>query len=92
MTIWKYEISVEDDFELEMPESAKILKVSLQDNIPTMWVLVDKANQREKRRFAIYGTGQSLPDNYGTYIDTFLVRQDSLVWHLFETTTMSYKR
>jgi hypothetical protein len=83
--IWKYEILIENDFDVEMPKGAQILKVALQHGKPVMWALVDAAAEKEIRHFFVVGTGYFL-NNDGKHIDTFLMDQDRLVLHLFEAT------
>jgi hypothetical protein len=87
--IWKYEILIGDDFAIEMPKGAQILKVALQYGKPVMWALIDKdAKETEIRHFFLLGTGHlinNIVSNSVNYIDTFLMEQDRLVLHLFET-------
>jgi len=78
-TIYKYSLT---DGVISMPKYALILKVGMQDGIPCIWVAVDPNVEREKREFAILGTGCIIPDRWA-YIDTMFDRQ--YVWHVFET-------
>ena len=82
--IFKYDIIIRDDFSISMPIGAEILSVKVQHGIPKLWAIVDDQADKESRAFQIYGTGHVAPEN-GTFIDTFLMCDDDLVWHLFET-------
>jgi hypothetical protein len=89
--IWKYNIPIADDnFSIEIPKGAHILKVALQYGQPVMWVMVDNIAETEERKFFIAGTGEPLTNhdiaNPETYIDTFLTMDDRFVLHLFDIT------
>lgn len=85
-TVWKYEVPINFDFTLELPIGAKILKYDTQRNVPMLWVLVNSANDKEKRKFIMLGTGheRELSPISLIYIGTCLMMGDGLVWHLFE--------
>jgi hypothetical protein len=85
--IWKYEIpiSVRECFLLAMPKGARILKLALQNGVPTLWAMVDSHAGYETRKFALVLTGSPITIE-GEYIDTFLLEDDSFVLHLFEVT------
>ena len=41
-TIWKYPVTIADEFNLEIPEGAQLLSVAMQPGIgPVCWALVD---------------------------------------------------
>jgi hypothetical protein len=85
MRIWKYALNVIDQQCITMPRNAKILTVQMQDDICCLWALVDEtAKFTEHRNIAIYGTGNPMPDNPGTYIATFQMHGGALVFHAFE--------
>lgn len=87
-TIWKYDVPLDvDDFTLDVPEGSEILCLKTQNNIPHLWFLIDVANinKLETRTFYIQETEYSFQDyNKMKYVGTFMMRQDRLVWHLFE--------
>ncbi len=84
-TIWKYEIEVNDQINLDMPGGSKILDIQNQDGKIYMWAIVNTKNNIEKRSFLIYGTGHKIDVRENLkYIGTFQVRDGSLVFHLFE--------
>lgn len=90
--IFKYSMAKFDNL-IEMPRSAKILCVQVQHTVPTLWVEVNIPDSRqddpemEFRKFQFHNTGDALPDNPGTYIGTVLLREGSIVRHIYEAGT-----
>jgi len=87
MTIWKYQIPIEDSFRLELPEGATVLSVQTQREEACLWALCDENAQGVFRTFELRGTGHAakgLQD--ARFIGTFQMRGGALVFHLFETT------
>ena len=85
MRIWKYPLEVTDRLALTMPPDAKFLTVQMQHGKPCLWALVDETKRdTATRRIAIYGTGNPMPDEPGTYIATFQMMGGDLVFHAFE--------
>lgn len=83
MTIWKYDIPIEDYFELDMPSGARPLHVAMQGSQPCLWALVapEEAGNR-KHRFRLAGTGHSIERDQATaYVGTF--QMGPFVWHVF---------
>jgi hypothetical protein len=76
--------------ELYLPHGAEILTVQMQGNAPHLWVLADPQAPLERRQFHVYGTGTNVPDQPGRYIATFQMLDGQLVWHVFESTKMTY--
>lgn len=88
ITIHKYQFELAKEFEIEMPENAKVFDVQLQkinadEDKPTMWAMVDTDKPMVKRKFKAYWTGEELNglDLFRTHIATI---QDIYVWHIFE--------
>ena len=86
--IYKYQITQRHQ-ELEMPIGSEIIAFKNQNNIPTIWALVNNDSDYEKRNFTLYNTGEELLDIkngfVGTYWGTFINNKKDLVKHLFET-------
>lgn len=83
--VWKYEIPVEDVFEIWMPSGARVLSVAMQGANPFMWAETSPKARREKRRFRVCGTGHQMPDDGPReFIGTILMQNDTLVFHVFE--------
>jgi hypothetical protein len=88
MIIWKYQLPIEDEFELNMPEGATPLAIQTQlhTDCPCLWALVDPNLPKVKREFRTFGTGYPLPDSVyiKKYIGTYQVNNGHLVFHVFE--------
>jgi hypothetical protein len=87
LTIFKYEIPIEDSFQLRLPRYAKILAFQAQRDVPQIWALVDSESRaNEVRQFRLSGTGQPLKESATdlNYIGTCQQHYGALVWHLFE--------
>lgn len=64
-TIWKYEIPIQDTFELEIPIGSYPLYVETVNGVPCIYYqIIDTTHTKEKSRFCIVGTGHALPSNY----------------------------
>lgn len=88
-TIWKYQLPLQDDFELELPKFAKVLSVGAQNDMPVIWVqvIVDEP-EKEIRKFCLAGTGQHMNGKHQlTFIGTFQILEGRFVGHVFEKTS-----
>jgi hypothetical protein len=85
-TVYKYLIVPNDIIELELPAGAKLLKVAEQRDRVHLWALVDTAAPPERRKFLLTGTGTiiSVPAEQLQHVDTWLMQEGRLVFHLFE--------
>lgn len=88
ITIYKYQFEFAPEFEIEMPENAKVLDVQMHhinddERRPTMWALVDTEKPMVKRKFRAFWTGEKLSGIYLTWTHIATV-QDVYVWHIFE--------
>ncbi len=84
MRILKWRLRVTDNQSLMMPAGAKVLDVQMQGDNCCLWALCDEREPKEQRYFAIYGTGNPMPDTPGKYIATFQMGGGALVFHVFE--------
>jgi hypothetical protein len=82
LRIWKWPLKMNGHQDLNLPAGAQLLTLQLQGGNPTLWALCDTDAPLQPRRFAIYGTGQTLPEPVGQYLGTF--QAGMLVWHVFE--------
>lgn len=84
-TIYKY--SIQDDVTfLQLPESAKILSIQVQNGKPFIWALHDTTLPTFTWKFIVIGTGQEIEESgldEKNYIGTFQMMEGLLVWHLF---------
>ena len=84
-SIWKYRIPIEDRFTMELPKDSMVLDVKIQDEQPTMWILVETEANLEKRYFRIFGTGHKFETIANLkHLGTIQMWNATLVWHIFE--------
>lgn len=84
LEIYKYPITVDDYFHLDLPAKAKVLKVDEQNHHPRMWVLLDPQEEKVPWKFLCVGTGIDIrekPEDL-KHISTF--QRGAYVWHVFE--------
>ena len=83
--VYKYQLDVVREQSLVMPYGAKIIALHMQNDVPTLWAVVDvDTDMRQAREFAIVGTGHApVEDNY-KFIGTVCEFNRPLVWHVFE--------
>lgn len=75
-----------------IPINSKILTVKTQYDIPCIWYLLDsEESSNETRDILIVPTGHIFDDTDYKYVDTFLLEDDNLVFHLFEREYQEYK-
>lgn len=85
-TVWKYPIRSDDTFTVSMPICANVIHVDTQNGEPFFWAVVDPDEPIvTDRKFRLCGTGHPIKNNEALiHVGTFLVRDDYLVFHLFE--------
>ncbi len=84
-TVYKYLIGCNDKTVLKVPQGGKILCCKTQAKIARLWILVNTKCPVVIRTFYLYGTGYPINEDLNLeYVDTFLIRDDSFVFHLFE--------
>lgn len=67
---------------ISLPNNFTIIKVALQNNIPTIWYMFDtKEINKCQLYIEMIGTGEGMSDSIGTYIDTFF--EGVYCWHVF---------
>lgn len=80
--IFKFQLALEAQQRIEMPEGARILCVQVQRGIICLWAAVNPEAKKRMVTVRIYGTGHPIDADCGTYIGT--VQQDGeFVWHVF---------
>ncbi len=83
-TIYKYPFEIADEFTIDLPRAARILKAECQAGQPTLWAWVDPGMPVEPVRFRLFGTGHPIDfKETGAieHVETF--QQGPFVWHLF---------
>lgn len=86
LTIWKYELGLQDHQTLQLPEGAQLLHVGNQHGALCLWALVDPDAKVIDRRIYVVGTGHKLPTacKLARYIGTAMMLGGTLVWHVFD--------
>lgn len=88
LTIHKFNVGVQDEFTLSLPENAQILTVDVQREDVCFWVLLDPNLEIEKieRKFVCFGTGHRIPFRLAELqkVGTVLLHSEALVFHYFE--------
>lgn len=88
ITIHKFQVP--DDCSIDMPQGSIIVHVKEQNNIPTIWALVDTDRAMISRHFRVYNTGEEITSAIElTYVGTAHCHAISdteiqLVRHIFE--------
>jgi hypothetical protein len=83
-TIYKYELSVEDNQIIKMPDGAKFLSLQTQNENPCIWMLVDTENKLVDIHFVTYGTGHEIKSGLGEFVGTYQLNNGRLVFHVFK--------
>ncbi len=82
MTIWKYQLAVDDIQFIEMPKGAQLLSVQVQYGIPCLWARVDPDAELEFVEIVTYVTGGMARNNL-QYIGTYQLHSGSFIGHVF---------
>lgn len=61
--IYKYQMPVLEQFEMELPVGAEILRVQDMDGMFWMWAMVNTESPTERRKFVAFKTGAKIPDD-----------------------------
>lgn len=88
-TIWKYELDVVGELNIEMPVGAKVLCVQTQGGFPCLWAEVDDHMKKINRTFRVIGTGHDMEPvgdglNGWKYVGTFQMHGGNLVFHVYD--------
>ncbi len=86
LTVYKYEVPLEDDFVLWLPTGAQLLSFQAQYDNPCLWALVDPDARTEKRGFRLAGTGHKIDLDPAAlrFVGSAQFQGGALVFHLFE--------
>lgn len=89
-TIWKYPLKITYEQRIQMPVTAQVLCVQMQQCTPCIWAQHDDTAMvfdkplMEMRTFYIVGTGREIEAKNFSYIGTFQTDGGQFVWHLFQ--------
>jgi hypothetical protein len=61
--IFKYQMPVLEQFEMELPRGAEIIRMESQGGMFWMWAVVHTEAPLETRRFRAFKTGAAMPDD-----------------------------
>lgn len=61
--IFKYQMPVLEQFEMELPRGAEIIRMADQGGMFWMWAVVNTDAPQETRRFRAFKTGAEMPDD-----------------------------
>ena len=83
--VWKYPLPIADWCEHSVPVGAKVLHIAAQDDVPCVWMEVEpETPHSETKRFRTYGTGHRMDNVAQTYLGTYLLVNDAMVFHVYE--------
>jgi hypothetical protein len=85
--IYKYVLGIAHRYVVNMPDTAKIIKVGVQDDKICLWAIVPKGEVAFPKEFIIVGTGMILPEDIGDYVGTVQKKgfdDMEFVWHVFK--------
>lgn len=83
MKIFKYLLKQSGDQMIEMPQGAVVLYVHSQQGQPMIWAKVDPNAPKVQRRFAVYGTGHEMSEQFRHYVGTFMMEDGTYVFHVY---------
>lgn len=86
--VWKKQLDAYTDT-IDVPQGSKILCLKVQYGVPTVWFLANPEAPSVTIKYKILGTGHQIEDqnlNGLTYLDSFLIAEDTLVFHVFMET------
>lgn len=64
--IFKYQMPVKEQFVMELPVDAQIIRMQDMDGFFWLWAVVDTDAPTEKRFFRAFKTGAKIPDDFDT--------------------------
>ena len=86
-TIWKWKLSLAGRQIISVPKVFDILTVQIQRDHLRIWAKVDPEAELRAITILVVGTGKPLPvelqDGNGTYINTALLDDGYLAFHIF---------
>ena len=82
-TIYKYPLAP-GYTTIQVPHNAKVLCAKVQGSQPCLWVELERTMVTVERKFVTLGTGDLFNSKDYVYIDTVLLDNDMLVFHIYE--------
>lgn len=85
VTVWKFQWPGGGTLaSFEMPKGAEIIHVNAQFECPCLWARVDPDAIKERRIFALVGTGHPCPPAPAKHVGSFFMNGGQFVFHIFE--------
>lgn len=84
-TVWKWNLEIDDEQEIEAPDNAQILCVQMQNGAPCLWMLVDPNVSTRKYGVRTKGTGHPIDTDgvYWIYAGSYQMYDGQIVFHVF---------
>ncbi len=60
-TIFKYQMPIQEQFSMDLPKGAEIIRVADQGGMFWLWAIIDTEAPMEIRNFRAFKTGSSMP-------------------------------
>lgn len=83
-TIHKYTLLIGGEQKIILTKGALILAAQAQNEVVTLWALLDVEAEKERRTFEVFGTGWTIEDKPLAYIDTVQLQGGAFIFHVFE--------
>ncbi len=86
-TIFKYQVPTLEQFELDLPQDAQLIRIAHIDGFTWAWAVVDLRKPLASRKFRAFKTGATIPDDFDTsaYVGFYLIYvQMELGLYVFE--------
>jgi len=84
-TIWKYQIPVLEDFEVDLPKGAEIIRFENEGGLLWIWAIVNPDAPIEPKRLLAFKTGAEIPDMDLNYLGCAAIYiQQELMLYYFE--------
>ena len=81
--MWKWELEIEDEQDVMIPEDAHFLSVQAQGNKVVLWGLVNVHAKAVPHRILMVGTGHPFFKGEHHYLGTVQTHGGDLVLHVF---------
>lgn len=80
--IYKYQLHIADEQEIQVPKDAKPLCAQIQNGILCVWFETDPTTDKAWRKVRVIGTGNALP-SMADYQYLSTVQMPPFVWHIY---------
>lgn len=87
--IWKYQIPVAEQFKMELPVGADIIRTAGENGMLWLWAVVDTAAHDETRNFEAFKAGGTMPDDLSNHSFVGMAAihiQQELMLYIYEVT------